>query len=152
MESIKVDTTNPDLYKPPEFPVLSPGIHLFAVAKLSDPEPGKSNPDNKVISCEFRCQDEDANKGMVVFERFVLMDPNNQSEKAAKGRKINQQNMTTFCLACGVTTKDEIAETGELPLMKCRDGFFKAETNVVNNTYNGQTRKQAQIKKYLFTE
>jgi len=152
MEGIKVDTSNPDLYKPPEFPVLPPGIHLFAVAKLEDPVPGKNNPANQVISCEFRCQDEDANKGMVVFKRFVLMDPNNTSEKAAKGRKINQQAMTTFCLACGVTTKDEIASTGEVPLMKCRDAFFKAETRVVNNTYNGQTRKQAEIKKYLFEE
>lgn len=151
MEAIKVDVSNPNLCKPPEFPVLFPGIHLFAAAKIGEPEPAKEGP-NLVISCEFRCQDEDKNKGLVVFERFILIDPSNQTEKAAKGRKINQQSMTTFCLACGVTTKEEVAATGELPLMKCRDAFFKAETGVQNNTYQGQTRKQSFIKKYLFEE
>ncbi len=151
-EAIKVDTSNPDLFKPPEFPVLPPGIHLFAVAKMSDWEPSKSDPLNLVMSCEFRCQDEDENKGMVVFERFVLIDANKTDDKSAKARKINQQSMTTFCLACGVTTKDEIQQTGELPLHKCKDGFFKAETSVSNNTYKGVSRKQANIKKYLFEE
>ena len=74
-------------------------------------------------------------------------------EKAAKGRKINQQNMTTFCLACGVTTKEEVAATGELPLMKCKDAFFKADTGIdVQSKGDYKGRKQAHIKKYLFTE
>ena len=151
-EAIKVDTSNPDLFKPPEFPVLSPGIHMFAVAEMSDWEDSKSNPNNKTKSLQFKCQDEDENKGTTVFERFVLIDPNDTSEKAAKGRKINQQNMTTFCLACGVTTKDEIIATGELPLEKCVGAFFKAETKVSTSTYQGQTRTQAEIKKYLYEE
>lgn len=151
MPTIKVDTSNPNLYDAPEFPTITPGIHLFAVADISDPEPAQ-NSDNLVISCQFRCQDEDENKGLVVFERFVLISPEKQDTKSVKARQINQQTMTTFCLACGVTTKDEVEQTGELPLMNCKDQFFKAETGVKNNTYQGQTTKQSVIKKYLYEE
>lgn len=149
-EMIKVDTSNEDLFKPPEFPVIPPGIHLFVVAKISKPEPAKEGP-NLVISAEYRCQDDDANKAMVVFERFIIM-VNPTTEKQLKGRKINQQNMTTFCLACGVTSKEKILETGELPLAACEGAFFKAETGVKNNTYLGNTTKQSFVKKYLFSE
>ena len=151
-EAIKVDTSNPDLFKPPEFPVLTPGVHTFAVAKIGSWEDSQSNPANKVCALEFRCQDEDESKGLVLFERFVLIDPSDTSDKAAKGRKINQQAMSTFCLACGVTTKDEIMATGELPLNKCEGAFFKAETKVTVNKYKGEERRQAEIKKYLYEE
>jgi len=151
-ETVKVDTTNPDLFKPPEFPVLAPGVHTFAVSKISSWEDSKSEGNNKVKSLEFRCQDEDESKGLVVFERFVLIDPSDTSDKAAKARKINQQSMTTFCLACGVTTKEEVMATGELPIDRCLDAFFKAETKVVSSTYQGETRKRAEIKRYLYTD
>jgi len=152
MEAIKVDTSNPKLFETPEFPVLPAGVHLFAVAAMGKPVPCQEGP-NLVIKAEFRCQDEEPaeNKGMVVFENFVIITevPN---EKAAKARKINQQQMTTFCLACGVTTKEQVQETGELPIAQTEGAFFKALTGVRNNTYMGETRKQHYVKKYLFEE
>lgn len=151
MEAIKVDISNPDIFKPPEFKVLPPGVHTFVVAKLGDFEPAKSGP-NLVAKVEYRCQDEDPDcKGIVVFENFVQVVDITDS-KMATCQKINQQKMVQLCLACGVTTKQQIEETGEIPLMDCRDEFFKADSGVKNNTYLGETKKQSYIKKYLFED
>ncbi len=151
-EAIKVDVSNPDLCKSPEFPVLPGGVHLFAVAVISKPEPASEGP-NLVIKAEFRCQDDDPpeNKGMVVFENFVII-TETPNEKAVKARKLNQQRMTTFCLACGVTTQEQILATGELPIAQTEGAFFKAQTNVIPDKYRGGDARKAVIRKYLFEE
>jgi hypothetical protein len=150
MESIKVDVSNPDLFKPPEFKVLPPGIHLFAVSELTGPAPAKEGP-NLVIKCDFRCQDEDDNKGLAVFENLVIV-TETPNAKAVTARDLNQRRMVQLCLACGVTTQQQIEETGELPIMQCAGQFFKAQTGVRTKKYQGEDQTKAYIKKYLVAE
>ena len=151
MEALKVDVSSPDIFEPPEFKVLTPGIHTFVVASMSEFEKCKTS-ENLVSKLEYRCQDEDPDcKGLVIFENFVLV-TDASSPKMATCQQINQKSMTQLCLACGVTSKQQVESTGEIPLEQCREGFFKAQTGVKNNTYNGETKKQAYIKKYLFED
>jgi hypothetical protein len=156
MDTIKVDTSNPDLFKPPEFPILPAGIHTFAVSELSDFESAKEGM-NLVCKLEATCQDEEPaeNKGVKVFENFVLItEPSTSKQVTAK--KLNEQRMAQFCLACGVTTKDQIEATGELPIKACSGQFFKAQTGTRLDKYHkeqtGETRQQSYIKKYLFED
>ena len=151
METINIDVSNADeLFEAPVFPTITPGVHSFAVAKVGDVT-DCSESENKMISCEFRCVDEDENKGLPLFERFIIM-VNPVTDGQVTARKINQRSMTQFCLACGVTTKETIRETGELPIKACEDTFFKAQTGVKANKYKGETTMQSAIKKYLFDE
>jgi len=152
METLKVDTSNPDLFKPPEFTPLTPGIHLFVVTSMTDPEPSKTEgSSNLVIKMEARCQDEDSqDKGRAIFENFVLVE-NPTNPKEVTTQKINEQKMVQFCLACGLTTKSQIEETGVIPNLQNSVGnYFKASTGVRVNKYMGEERRQAYIKKYLF--
>jgi hypothetical protein len=149
-EFIKVDVTNPDLFKPPEFRVLKPGLHTFVVAKIGKFEPAQKGS-NLVCKAEFRCQDDGDEKGLVVFENFVLIQ-DTSGEKAKTARRLNQQRMVQLCLACGVTTKDQVAATSEIPLLSCENQFFKAESNVQTKKYMGEEQTRAKIRKYVFAE
>lgn len=154
MGLVSVDTSNPDLLKPFEFKLLPNGKHSFEVANDLKVEDSKSSA-NKVIKVELRCNEEGEFKGTAVFDIFIIMvDP--QGEKGLKAKKIQEGKMAQFALACGVTTKDELEETGEVPLELCKGCFVEAVIGTKANSYKDPntdeliTRDKNTIVKYLF--
>ena len=151
-ETIKVDVGNEDLFKPPEFPTITPGIHAFAVASIGDWEPSKTDGStNLVLQVDLRCQDDEVeeNNGLACFENFVLV-TEVTDQKSATTKKMNEQRMAQFCLSCGVTTQQQILETGELPIKACEGQFLKAQTGIKINEYQGEKTPKTYVKKYLF--
>lgn len=160
MGLISITSSNPeDLFKPFEFPVLPPGKHLFVVANELEIKPA-SDPEstNQVVGLEARCQDEDGNKGMVVFDNFVFFtDP--QTEKEQKGQAIHQARLAQFIVACGVKTPEEIKAGAEFDLAECKDKVFYAISKTsMEKVFPpeldalGQPKKalKASIKQYLY--
>ena len=143
------------LFKDPEFPVLPAGKHTFVVAnKLAviDSSTGTSD----LIKAEFRCQDEDANKGMGVFHNFVFIkDPQTDGQK--KSREINQAEYAQFVVSCGVATEAQVKAGENFDLDDFETKVFEAVSVVkLENTQeigeDGKPKKaqKASIKKFLF--
>ena len=80
---IKITTDNPEeLFERPKMPLITPGKHLFVVAKLTMSIAASGN---KVLKLEARCQDEDQNKGLPCFDNFVLIEnPQTEDDKTTK--------------------------------------------------------------------
>jgi len=150
MGLVEIDTSNEDLFKPYEFKVLPKGKHRFEVANDLVVEPAKSS-DNNVIKVELRCQDEDENKGSVVFDTFVLIE-NPQTEKHRKSRQINQGRLAQFAVACGVRTKEEIESGKGIPLDEFKGKICDAITRIVpyKDPNTGEAKQSAKIARYLF--
>ena len=173
MSLIEITPDDPkELLAPTEFPVIPPGTHVFVVANnlaITDTSPTDGSTPKQMISIEARCQDEDENKGMVVFDNILIIsksmidnepDPA-KAEKLAKAKAIHDKKLTQFALACGVVTKEEV-ETSGLKIESLDDfnqRTFKAVTAVrMENVYppefdangNALKRKRASIKRYLF--
>ena len=157
MGLIKIESETPeDLFKPMEFPVLPQGKHLFIVAnKLEITVVEESG--NDLIKLEARCQDEDDNKGTVVFDNFIIVkDP--QTDKHRKGQKMHQAKFAQFVAACGVATPEEIAAGVEFDLDDFEGKVFQAVSRVsmepvypaeLDENGNPVKARRASIKQYL---
>lgn len=151
-----------DLFKPPEYPVLPAGQHVFVVANELEvtavSDPGSTN---QIIKLEARCQDDDENKGIVVFDNFVLIN-NPTTSKQELGKKINDARLAQFAAACAVATQEEIAQGAEFDLSDFKEKFFAAVSAVQlvdvypveldSSTGKPKKRAQAVIKQYLFEQ
>jgi hypothetical protein len=146
-----------DLLKPPEYPVLPGGKHLFVIAEPFVLEPSNSNPENNIIKAVYRCQDEDENKGMAVFENFVFIG-NPQKEGQFKSIEINKARLAQLAIAAGVSTEADIRAGKQFDLDDFHEKVFSAISTVKNedtqeiNTETGKPIKapKASIKKYLY--
>lgn len=144
-----------DLFKN-EFPVLPAGKHLFVVA--NDLAITQSQSGKDMIKLEARCQDENENKGMPVFENFLIINtPTNDKEE--KSKEINDKALAQFTVACGVLTQAQIAKGEQFDLASFKGKMFEAETKVTLEAVypqeldaEGKPKKaqRASIKKYLF--
>jgi len=154
-----VSDTAEELFDPFEYPVLPPGKHLFIVANALETKPA-SDPasTNLVIGIEARCQDEDGNKGMVVFDNIVIVTDDSTS-KAKKTKEIHDKKLAQFVAACGVLTPDEIKSGTEFDLADFKDKPFQAESKTaMEKVYppeldaagNEKKALKASIKQYLF--
>jgi len=159
MSLIKITPENPeDLSKPPEFPVLPAGKHLFVVANSLEITQSRGEDPKNMIMLEARCQDDDVNKGMVVFDCFLLIDQATD-EKSATSKKIHDVKLAQFVCACGVSTMEDLKAGKEFDFSDCNGKFFNAESKVsLEAIYppeideNGKAKKapRASIKRYLF--
>ena len=144
-----------DLFKQPEYPVLPAGKHLFVVAKKI--EITQSEKGNDVIKAEFRCQDEDENKGMVVFENFVFIN-DLQTDGQRKSLEINQARFSQFTVACGVATVAQIKAGEDFDLDDFETKVFSAvsmvkleDTQELDPATGKAIKKpKASIKQFLF--
>lgn len=144
-----------DLFKPVEYPVLPAGKHLFVVAKKI--EITQSDAGNDVIKAEFRCQDEDKNKGMVVFENFVFIN-DVQTDGQRKSLEINQARFSQFTVACGVATIEAIKAGEDFDLDDFETKVFQADSvvkleesqEIDSNTNKPIKKPKASIKQFLF--
>jgi len=159
MTLVKITTENPeDLFKSPEFPVLPAGRHLFVVANELEVSQSSGDDPKDMIKLEARCQDEDENKGVPVFDNFlVIASPRNDKEETAK--KIHDAKLAQFVVACGVKTREELSQGMEFDLAELNGKFFQAISKVsLVNVYpeeldeHGKPKKvaRASIKQYLF--
>lgn len=151
MGLVEVDTGNPDLFKPYEFKVLPAGKHLLEVANDLVVAAAAPPSPNSVVKVELRCQDEDENKGTVVWENFTIIAAP-QSEKERTSQKINQGRLAQFAVACGVKTQAEIEGGSGIPLepfkgARC-DAITRVESYKDPNTQESKTR--AKVGRYLF--
>lgn len=159
MSLIKITPDDPeDLSKPPEFPVLPAGNHLFLVANALEITQSQGDDPKNMIMLEARCQDDSEDKGMVVFDCFLLIDQATD-EKSATSKKIHDAKFAQFVCACGVSTMEDLKAGKEFDFSDCNGKFFNAETKVsLVDVYpqeldeNGKAKKapRASIKKYLF--
>jgi hypothetical protein len=159
MGLIKITTEKPDeLFKAPEFPVLSAGIHSFVVANDLKVTQTKGDVPKDIIKLEARCQDEGAEKGMAVFDNFMLI-TTTTDEKSEQAKKIHDAKLAQFIVACGVMSAVDVASGKEFDLADLKGKIFQAETKVgLVDVYPeelddaGKPKKvaRASIKKYLF--
>ena len=141
-------TESEDLFAPPEFPVLSPGRHTFVVANDLKVET-KEETGNGVIKVEARCQDEDENKGIPVFDNIVIIN-NPMKDKDFTAKSIHDKKLAQFTVACGVLTKEQV-EAGEgINLAEFKDKMFLAVSGVETQKYQGRDVKRSCISRYLF--
>jgi len=156
--SIKSDAAE-ELFDPFEYPVLPPGKHLFVVANDLETKPA-SDPasTNLVIGVEARCQDEDGNKGMVVFDNIVIVTDDSTS-KAKKTKEIHDKKPAQFVAACGVLTPEEIKNGVEFDLGDFKDKAFQNKSKTamedvfppeIDAAGNKKKALKASIKQYLF--
>jgi hypothetical protein len=109
-----------------------------------------------MINCEFRCQDEDANKGIAVFENFVFIkDPQTDGQKTSL--QINQSNFAQFTVACGVATQAQVAAGEDFDLDDFERKVFEAisvvkmeDSQELDDNGKPIKTRRAKIKKYLF--
>lgn len=155
MALISITTDDPDaLDRAPVFPVLPSGKHLFVVANRL--EVTQSEKGNDVIRLEARCQDEDDNKGMVVFHNFVFIkDPVTDGQK--KSLEINNGQFAQFTAGCGVATMAHIKAGGKYDLDDFEGKFFNAnsavkleDTNELDEAGNKIKQRRASVKQFLF--
>ena len=156
---LKITAEDPEeLFMTPEFPVLPAGKHLFLVANPLEVTQSSGDDPKNMIKLEARCQDDDENKGMVVFDIFLLIDTPHDA-KAATAKRIHDAKFAQFLVACAVTTVEDIKAGKEFDISECHGKFFNAETKVsLDPVYpleldeNGKPKKapRASIKKYLF--
>ena len=152
MSTVKIDTTNEDLFKPYAPPILKNGKHLFEVANDLCVQPTDS-PDssNLVIKVELRCQDEDDDKGKPVYDNIVII-ADATTEKGQKAKEINEARLAQFTVACGVLTQEQIKAGEDIPLERFKgqrcDAITKIETSTNPNT--GQQQQASKISRYLF--
>lgn len=152
--------TPDDLFKAPEFPVIAAGKHLFAVANELEISQSRGEDPKNMIKLEARCQDEDENKGIPVFDNFLLIrTPRNDKEETAK--RLQDAKLAQFVAACGVKTRSEIEAGADFDLNDFYQRNFMAEIVVkLEPVYpeeldeRGKVKKvaRASIKKYLFEE
>ena len=169
MTLIDITTDNPEeLLASPDFPVLPSGVHLFTVANKLTVEQTSTDPPKDMVRVELRCQDEDENKGMPIFDQFLFVsqalidaEPDAvKQEKLVKTRAINNRAWAQFLLACGVKTEEQV-KAGDLSV-ELDDLFertLQAKTKVtMENVYpeelgdDGKPKKaaRARVAKYLF--
>ena len=145
-----------DLFKAPEFPVLPAGKHLFVVANRLEviSKEGK----HPLIKLEARCQDDDSNKGMVVFENFLLIGAAT-TEDEATAKRIHDARLAQFVCACGVSTPEKITNKEPFDLSDCDGKYFNAITTVRNEPVypeelddKGNPKKalRARIRQFLY--
>lgn len=161
MPLIKITADDPEeLFKAPEFPVLPAGKHLFLVANQMELKDSKDGI--PMLPIEARCQDEDDNKGMVVFDNFMLYTSiTANTDKLIMAKKINDAALAQFVCACGVKTEAQIKAGEEFDIDDINGKYFNAITVVRGeNIYPeelddyGKPKKapRASIKKYLVPE
>jgi len=162
MGLIKITSDAPDdLFKPHEFPVLPAGKHLLIVAnKLFVGDVKDPASTNKIIALEARCQDEDANKGMVVFDNFLIV-TDISTDKQKKTKEIHDAKLAQFVVSCGVLTQAQLKAGEEFDLDDFEGKVFNAVTKVaMEDVYppeldrEGKPKKaqRAAIKQYLFED
>lgn len=156
---INITVDDPEeLFKPPEYKVLPAGVHLFCVGNGPLVLETVESSGNKIIKLQARCQDEDENKGTVVFHNFVFI-TKPVTAGQHKSIEINNAQLAQFTAACGVATIEEIKAGADFDLDDFTDeSFFQAETVTKMEETNeveadGVTKKKAlkaSIKKFLF--
>lgn len=159
MSLIKITPDDPEeLFKPPEFPVLPAGDHLFLVANSLEITQSSGEIPKNMIMLEARCQDDDENKGMVVFDCFLLIDQATD-DKSVTSKKIHDAKFAQFICACGVSNQEDLKAGKEFDFADCNGKFFNATTKValepVYPSEIGEDGKpikapKASIKRYLF--
>lgn len=159
MPLINITAEDPEeLFKAPEFPVLPAGKHLFLVANQI--EIADSSTGIPMIKLEARCQDEDENKGMVVFDNFLLY-KSAITDNEITSKKINDAAFAQFVAACGLKTPEQIKAGEQFDTEDLNGKYFDAESVVrLENIFpteldeHGKPKKapRASIKKYLVPE
>ena len=156
--NITVDDSDA-LFKAPEYKFLPAGVHLFLVGNGPLAVEVVESSGNDIIKLQARCQDDDENKGTVVFHNFVFIkDP--QTDGQRKSVEINNAQLAQFTAACGIATVDEIKAGTKFDLDDfTAETFFRAETVVKNENVfpeeldeDGKPKKapKASIKRFLF--
>lgn len=161
MPLIKITADDPEeLFKAPEFPVLPAGKHLFLVANQMEIVETSGDVPKDMIKIEARCQDEDDNKGMVVFDNILII-ASATTDKEIMAKKIHDAKLAQFVCACGVKTEAQIKAGEEFDIDDLNGKYFNAVTVVRGeNVYpeeldeSGKPKKapRASIKKYLVPE
>ncbi len=152
MGVLKIDVSNPDLFKTFDFKVMTPGKHLLEVANDLEIVSCKPPSENSIIKVELVCQDEDDNKGARAWENLVIIN-NPTTEKQVKAVKIQQSKLCQFAVACGVITKDEIEAGGNIELGLFKGTRCEAITRVETSTdASGKStgKQNTRIVRYLF--
>ena len=134
MTVVKVDSSNPENYKPFEFKLLPKGAFNFEVANDLVVQQAKTSS-NKIIKVELRCTDEGENRGIAVFHNIVLT-PKKEKE------------LVHLALSCGTQKAEDIQQNGvDLSLMKGR--ICRAEVDVQPAT-TGEDGTSYRAKNTLF--
>lgn len=160
MPLININSSTPDDLFKTEFPVLPAGKHLFEIVNDVAPEaPSNENASyDSMLKFEFRCQDDDDNKGMPVFENILIVNTPVDS-KAETTKRIHDSRLAQLIAACGILTMDQIKNGEQFDTASFKGARFEATSKVVQeNVYpeeldeNGRPKKapRARISKFLF--
>jgi len=148
--TVSIDNSNPDLFKPYEPKLLQNGKHLFEVGTALAITPCKAPSENSMITLEARCQDEGECKGTIVYERFVFI-ANIQTSGQQTSKEITEGRLAQFAVACGVMTEAQIKAGEAIPLDEFLGRRFEAITKVVSGKdQSGNARQQNSIARFLF--
>lgn len=150
MGLVSIDMSNPEaLYE--QRRLIPNGKYVFEIAKELVVTPCNEPSTNSKVEIELRCQDDGPCKGAVVFDRIILVPPENTSAKANTTRKINNGKMAQLTLAAGVMTKAEIAASnGQIPLDAFKGKAVSAQirTAPAQGVYDAKN----DVSRYLFKE
>ncbi|KKM79759.1 hypothetical protein LCGC14_1346630 [marine sediment metagenome] len=133
--TVSIDNSNPDLFKPYEPKLLQNGKHLFEVGTALAITPCKAPSENSMITLEAKCQDEDEFKGETVWERFIFI-KDIQTPGQQKSKEITEGRLAQFAVACGVMTEAQIKAGEPIPLDEFLGRKFEAISKVVAGKTN----------------
>ncbi len=137
---LKVDTSSPDMFERPNFPVLEPGRYTFEVANDLKVQPSKSS-NNQIVKIELRCVDDD-HKGVVIYDNLVI-------GADAKTRKSCEWKINQFAASCGVI--DPSNPSAEIDLEEFQGKVCEAlVAQEIGKTASGRAVTRNVIEEYLY--
>ncbi len=150
---LRVDTSNPDLFKEYKVKVLTPGLHTFEVANEVAVKKCKEPSVNNKIDLELICQDEDEFKGAKVFDRILIL-KNPSTDGQLKSKAINEAHLVQLMMSCGIMTQDQVTAGEEIELELLKGCTFQATTTVGEsvNQITGVKKPITVIENYKFEQ
>ena len=150
---LKVDITNPDLFKEYKVKVLTPGLHTFEVGNDVVVTKCKEPSVNSMINLEAICQDEDEFKGSKVFDRILIL-ANPQTDGQLKSKAINEARLVQLMMSCGIMTQEEVEAGADIELELLKGCTFQATTTVgtSKNQTTGVEKPITVIENYKFEQ
>jgi hypothetical protein len=144
MTTVRVDTSNPDVFKQKDFTPVPKGTYTLECRGADSKAPivvKAGSSDNMVVNFEYRICDEGEHIGKKIFDCCTIT-------AKAEWRLIH------LALACGTQTKEDITQNG-VDLDKLEGARFSAEIDIEPGGVNAtdpskRYRDKNRITRYLF--
>ncbi len=149
MGLIEIDVSNTDELLQ-QRRLMPNGKYVFEIAKELIVVPCNEPSTNSKVELELRCISDGEYKGSVVFDRIIIVPPENTTAKAQTTRKINAAKLAQLSLSSGVFENKEAlaASGGNIPLDAFKGRTVEAQIKTI--AAKGDYDAKNEVGRYLF--